>query len=327
MALLNSSGNYSINSVQSNILLYGGISMLSKIIKLYDDKEDVTLTTYIVADSGELSEIGNRPAVIICPGGAYIFCSDREAEPVALRFAAMGYHAFVLRYSTAGERKSKERNKDCRHPIPLRDLGKAMLTIRENADKWQVDVDRIAVCGFSAGAHNAALYSTCWHTPILSDYFGVNSEMFRPAAAILSYGLSDYSYLFEKEKDPYCKQLNKTSKTALLGDEYQSIEKLKEVSPYLHISKLTPPTFLWATAEDEIVPVQHSLQMAQGLAEHKIPFEMHIFEKGSHGLSLATQASAVAKSLINTDVAKWADLAEAWLEKRFALNLPEKVRV
>ena len=66
-------------------------------IKLYEDREDVTLTTYVIGQEPELSVQGNRPAIIICPGGAYQFCSDREAEPVALRFAAMGYHAFVLK--------------------------------------------------------------------------------------------------------------------------------------------------------------------------------------------------------------------------------------
>ena len=82
--------------------------------------------------------------------------------------------------------------------------------------------------------------------------------------------------------------------------------------------------YLWATASDELVPVQHSLRMANALAEHKIPFELHVFEKGPHGLGLATQATAAAKSQMYSDAAKWADLAGCWLEKRFAFDLPEK---
>ena len=77
--------------------------MLTETIKLYEDREDVTLTTYVIAEKGELRGQGKRPAVLICPGGAYMSCSDREAEPIALKFAAMGYHAFVLRYSVYGE--------------------------------------------------------------------------------------------------------------------------------------------------------------------------------------------------------------------------------
>ncbi len=76
--------------------------MIPKTIQLYANRPDVTLTTYVLADSPELLNGKVRPAVLVCPGGAYLNCSDREAEPVALRFAAMGYHAFVLRYSTYG---------------------------------------------------------------------------------------------------------------------------------------------------------------------------------------------------------------------------------
>jgi len=82
--------------------------------------------------------------------------------------------------------------------------------------------------------------------------------------------------------------------------------------------------FLWATAEDSLVPVQHTLIMASALADKKIPFEVHVFEKGPHGLSLSTQATAQARSQIYPDAAKWVGLAEAWLEKRFALELPER---
>ena len=74
-----------------------------QVIKLYENRDDVTLTTYVLADSKEMLNGKARPAVLICPGGAYISCSDREAEPVAMAFAAMGYHAFVLRYSVYGE--------------------------------------------------------------------------------------------------------------------------------------------------------------------------------------------------------------------------------
>ena len=82
--------------------------------------------------------------------------------------------------------------------------------------------------------------------------------------------------------------------------------------------------YLWATASDELVPVQHSLRMAHALAEHKIPFELHVFEEGPHGLGLATQSTAAAKSQVYPDAAKWADLAGCWLEKRFSFDLPEK---
>ena len=133
--------------------------MKTEKLNLYDNRGDVTLTTYILDDSREMLNGKKRPAVLVCPGGAYLNCSDREGEPVALRFAAMGYHAFVLRYSVYGRNepdfnafdlsRTPVLNPDCVYPNPMRDLAKAMLTIRAHADEWLVDMDRVAICGFS----------------------------------------------------------------------------------------------------------------------------------------------------------------------------------
>lgn len=187
--------------------------MLPQTIRLYEDRLDVTLTTYLWSDSPVLQNGRKRPAVLICPGGAYLICSDREAEPVALRFAAMGYHAFVLRYSTysegapfilplSGEAPNLPVNPQCVHPAPMRDLAKAFLVIREHAEKWLVDAEKITLCGFSAGAHNCAMYAVYWHTPIIHEFFGKEPEAFKPAAAILAYGLYDYHLMMRERADP-----------------------------------------------------------------------------------------------------------------------------
>ncbi len=305
--------------------------MYSEEIKLYADREDVTLTTYVLKDSGELLKGKRRPSVIICPGGAYLGCSDREGEAVALRFAAMGYHTFVLRYSTYMEGKfgmpdfSKELqiNEKSIHPNPIREIGKSMLILRENADKWLIDVDKIAICGFSAGAHNCAMYSVYWDKAIISEYFSEKPEMFKPAATILGYTLSDYFLMKEITKNPIDKQLFEVSNLALTGTKNPDDKTLEEISPALQVTEATPPMFLWATAEDSLVPVQHTIKLANALADKKIPFEVHIFEKGPHGLSLSNQATAEAKSQVYTDAAKWVALAEVWLESKIGLQLPE----
>lgn len=311
--------------------------MLTETMKLYEDRKDVTLTTYVIAEKGEMHEQGKRPAVLICPGGAYMNCSDREAEPIALKFASMGYHAFVLRYSVYGEgedcfpdlSKPLEPKAHCQFPNPMCEIGKAMLIIREHAEEWAVDMDRVAVCGFSAGAHNTAMYGVYWDKPIITEKLHTTKEMIRPAALILGYTLSDYVYMKEAAsqnvQDPMAAAMFAASNTAFLGSADPEDEKLQAVSPARLVTENTPPTFLWATAADELVPVQHSLRMAHALADHQIPFEMHIFEEGPHGLSTAAQASAGAKSQINADAAKWMGLAECWLEKRFALDLPDKL--
>lgn len=174
--------------------------MITEVFNLYEEREDVTLTTYVLADRGEMRAQGKRPAVLICPGGAYLALTDREGEPVALAFASMGYHAFVLRYSNYMEGKNYMPDiakglafkENLIFPRHMREIGLAMLLISEHSNDWLVDVNRIAVCGFSAGGHNVAMYSVYWDKPIITDYLGVSKELLRPAAMILGYPLTDY---------------------------------------------------------------------------------------------------------------------------------------
>lgn len=306
--------------------------MLTQTIRLYGDRPDVTLTTYVLADSPELLGGKKRPAIIVCPGGAYLGCSDREAEPVALRFAAMGYHAFVLRYSTyyKGEfgmfAPEREMPVDPRslHPGPLRDLGKAFLTIRVHAEDWRVDRERIGICGFSAGGHNCAMYATHWNKPVLSDHFGEPAAAFRPAVAILAYSVLDYRLMLAPSSDPVVQAISDAAAIALMGTRTPSPELMNELSPVLQVSGDTPPTFLWATAADPLVPVENTTRMATALAQAGVPFEVHIFERGPHGLSLADQATAGSACDIDRDAANWVEAAAAWLSKRFALDVPTK---
>jgi len=302
-------------------------------LKIYENREDVTLTGYIIEDSPELMNGRKRPAILICPGGGYFTCTDRESEPIALRFAAMGYHAFVLRYSVYGEggREFPDLNQQLtpkprlQYPAPMLEIGRAIRLIREHAEEWLVDVDRIVLCGFSAGAHNAAMFATKWHTPIITDALGGTSDEYRPAALILGYALTDYVYIDETldARGPMNAAFFGGSNAAYLGAARPDRALLEEVSPARNVTEHMPPTYLWATATDTLVPVQHTILMAHALADQGIPFEMHIFENGPHGLSLANQASAEAKSQIMPDAAKWVGLVEAWLQQRFALDLPE----
>lgn len=307
--------------------------MISKKIQLYEDKPNVVMTTYLYDPALEGIGQRKRPAVLIMSGGAYFSCSDAEAEPVALAFATMGYQAFTLKYSVYGveaflnQFQGMQPKPECQHPAPMRDIAKAMMTIKDHAEEWNVDVNRVAVCGFSAGGHNAAMFATNWQNPVITDYFQRDKEVFRPAACILSYGISDYVYMKEataKNPNPFNKAFFAASNTAFLGAPEVSDELLDEVSPARHVTDKMPPAFIWATARDEMVPVQHSIRMAHALADAHIPFEIHVFEEGPHGLSLATQASATAKDQIYPDAAKWVGLAETWLKKRFTIDMPEK---
>lgn len=116
-----------------------------------NEERNVTLTAYIPDISEEMPNMKNKPAVLVFPGGAYKFCSDREAEPVAFEFMAKGYNVFILRYSL---------NEYSVFPTPLNDAVQALTLIREKSAEWCTDPAKIAVCGFSAGGHLAAAVST-----------------------------------------------------------------------------------------------------------------------------------------------------------------------
>lgn len=306
--------------------------MLCKEFYLYPDRTDVTLTAYIQADRGEMRQQGARPAILICPGGGYFSCSDREADPVAMAFAAMGYHTFILRYSTYTQGKPEFPDifhdlpvkQEVLHPAPVLEIGMAILLLRQHAAEWLLDTNRIAVCGFSAGGHNAAMYGVYWDKPLITEALGGKPELLRPAALILGYPLTDYVCLAHTDwKHDIDQHFFHASIQAFLGTDTPTVEQLEAVSPARLVDANTPPTFLWATSQDSMVPVQHSLLMAQALADHSVPFELHLFEEGPHGLSLATQASSVAQSQMNADAAKWVSLADAWLKKRFSFYLPQ----
>lgn len=309
--------------------------MKTETIKLYEDRDDVTLTAYIWDDSFEMLAGARRPAVLICPGGGYLACSGREAEPVALRFMGMGYHTFVLRYSVYSEgkpgampdpSKKVEPKEMCQYPAQIRDVAKAMLKINERAGEWLVDTEQIALCGFSAGAHNVALYATNWDKPVISEFFKEPKEKFRPATVVLGYTLGDFTELLRKadQMSGMDKQILLMSCMILFGTEDPTEEQKRLASPAQLVTESTPPMFIWSTATDEMVPVQQSLRMANALAEKNIPFELHIFKEGQHGLSIATQAAASSRNQINDDVAGWVVHAEKWLKDKIGLKIPEK---
>ena len=301
---------------------------------LYKDDPKVTLTAYILDDSPEMLNGTKRPAVLVCPGGAYMFTSDREAEPLAIRFAAMGYHAFVLRYSVysnGGEKyaipgKTSAYARSI-YPGPAREIGMAMLLIRSHAEEWHVDMNRIILNGGSAGANNCAEFAVHYQDEDLCSAIGAKPEEIRPAGAVLAYGVYNYVLMqktLEKIGDQDRLEQNRGFNLAAFGEPDPTEEVLIKASPIHYISEHTPPMFLWATREDETVPVDQTLSMALALEAAGVPCETHIFENGGHGLATADQSSAQAREQIMPDVAVWMSLAETWMQKRFSLSLPDK---
>ena len=315
--------------------------MLIEKIALWPDRQDVCLAAYVREDSPQNSAGRKRPAVIVCPGGAYLGIASHEAEPVALAFSARGYQTFVLHYSTffRGSMTNVPAtptpadllngNPHAAYPSPLLDLAKAFLAIRTNSSRWLTDPDQIAVCGFSAGGHLAASFGTSWHEPFIGEALGIDSLQIQPAALVLGYPLTDFcvmkrAMLFAKESNPGILAYWRLSCQAIFKTPEPADEELAALSPVTRVSRLMPPTFIWHTADDAVVPVANSLNLAEALAAQGIPFELYVFEKGAHGLSLADDSSAANASQISEPLQIWLTLAIQWLKRRLPVFIGEK---
>jgi len=203
-----------------------------------------------------------------------------------MRFLASGMQAFLLSYSVA----------PCKYPCAILELARAVSLVREHAEEWRIDPHRVFVCGFSAGGHVCAMLGTRWSDPIFQEPFHV-----RPDGMILCYPLIS----FEKFSHP-------GSVNMLLGMN-PSNEMLKELSAERHVTAKTPPAFLWHTYEDQSVPVENSLMFAEALRKCGIPFELHVYEKGIHGMALCDETTADPKHPPDPDSAGWMDLAIRWI--------------
>lgn len=274
--------------------------MIYKTIKIWEEnyagkiKGNAALTAYLRDNSPENVMNRKRPTVLICPGGGYEFVSDRENEPVAIKFLSEGFNAFTLKYEVAPS---------ARHPQPLLDISRAMWIIRENAQEWNVDINKIAVCGFSAGGHLAASLGVLWDEDCISELTGMPQGINKPNAMILCYPVitsGEYAH--------------RGSFNNLLGTDMPS-EQLYSMSLEKRVNESTPPAFIWHTFDDNTVPVENSLLFAAALREKGISFEMHIYNSGLHGLSLCSAETAAGiPEFINAHAGTWFDLCIGWLK-------------
>lgn len=237
------------------------------------------LTTYPAGSAA-------APTVLVLPGGGYSHLADHEGEPVARWLNGLGLHAAVLRY-TVGE--------GC-FPQALLDGRAAVEALRTGDTDVSVTPGRLGVLGFSAGGHLAAMLATDSDDVSRTqpwDYVG------RPDAAILCYPVTD----LRETLTGRIPNLHSSSAETLLPDA--TPELLSELSPSTRVTEDIPPVFVWATSDDEGVPVLHALELMTALAVAGIPFEGHVFRHGRHGLGLAEEEPAVAQ---------WQRLCATWLD-------------
>ena len=239
-------------------------------------------------------EIGPKKhhAFLICPGGGYDWCSEREAEPVAFRFVGYGISCFVLRYS-------------CQRPFPQDALecAAAIKHIRDNAEKYDIDPDKITVGGFSAGGHLAGTVANLWNSEILTKPLGCKAEDIKVNSSMLCY--------------PVLTSKKEYTHEGSILNLMRGREEDQQLRDFLalenRVGEQTPPTFLWHCADDGTVSVENSLFYMLSLSKYKIPFESHIYEYGGHGLSLCDETTSTWDGHIQPVAAGWVDAAIKWL--------------
>lgn len=236
-----------------------------------EDADKPALTPWLVKN-------GSGLAVVVCPGGGYGgLAVDHEGRQIAQWLNSQGIAAFVLKYRL-GPRY--------RHPAPLQDLRQAIRIVRRRAQEWSVDPARLGVWGFSAGGHLASTSVTHLEAP------GT-----RPDFAILAYPV----ITFTNEEF-----VHKGSRRNLLGDSPDP-KLVEDLSTELRVTRETPPIFLFHTSEDKGVPPENSILFYMACRKAGVPVEMHIYEKGPHGVGLAPTDLALSS---------WPARLADWLRRR-----------
>ena len=264
--------------------------------ELGENGKDPTLEVCLPETMTEMGrENEKRPCMVVLPGGAYRFCSEREADPIGSFFYAGGFNVFILRYSVAPHR----------FPAALCETAAAVELIVRNREEWHCDTDKIAMIGFSAGGHLAAHYANAYDHPLVRRLFpesrGVNACLL--CYPVITADLTDgHQESFEN----------------LAGHAPITEKEREEFSCENMVSSRTPPTFLWNTFSDELVPVYNTLRYAEKLGRCGVPFELHVFPWGEHGLATADRLTCDDLTPERARNHMWMDCAMSWLENVFA---------
>jgi acetyl esterase/lipase len=246
------------------------------------DKDTPTLTPYWPS-----ADQASGAAFIVAPGGGYRNLAAHEGEPFAKWLASQGIAAFVLKYRLTT---------DGYHvPTALLDAARAMRTVRAHAAEWGIDPKRIGMIGSSAGGHLTATLSTQFDSGKPGDADPIERVSSRPDIAVLCYGF----ILFDVP--------NAEREERFLG-AHGTPEQIKLLSPRLNVTKDTPVSFIWQTVEDEKVPVDNAFAYADALREKGVRFDLHLYQKGKHGIGLGD------KNLDPSKMHPWTKDCAFWLK-------------
>lgn len=231
----------------------------------------------------------NGTAIVVCPGGGYAHLAmDHEGKQIAEWFNSMGVTAFVLQYRHNGSGHQ--------HPVPMMDGQRAMRTVRARAAEWGIDPAKIGVIGFSAGGHLASTLGTHFDAGKPNTADPIKRAGSRPDFMILCYPVISMT----------ARYTHAGSRENLLG-KLPGSNLARKMSNELQVTSRTPPTFIWSTDADDVVPVENSVAFYQAMKRAGVPGELHVFQNGPHGLGLARDVPGTAA---------WPDLCRNWLEVR-----------
>ncbi len=267
--------------------------MIIKRISLNESRDDVYLDAYIADKTLNFK----RKAILVIPGGGYSeVCFDREGEPVAQAFIPYGYNAFVLTYSV---------RRTARFPEQLIEASRAMKHIRDNAEEYGIDPEKVFVTGFSAGGHLCAALGTMWHIPAIYEAIDMEFGYNRPTGIMPIYPVIsgvDAARHFGSFKNMLC--TSEPTEAELIS---VSIEK--------NVDEHAVPAFIMHTSNDEIVSVRNSLLLAEAYNAVGKQFELHIYPDAPHGIATANAITSRGRcEWEKPEIAKWVAQATAWAE-------------
>ena len=262
---------------------------------LGEEGRNPTLDIYLPYNMVEMKrEKQIRPCMLICPGGGYGMCSERESEVVGLHFLPEGFNVFVLTYSVEPNR----------FPTQIREVAAAVELIYKNAEEWNCDTEKIAIMGFSAGGHLAAHYSTMFDCKEVRAVFPESKSV---NASVLCYPVISAEAV----------TAHMGSFENLLGHKPENQAETEFFSCDKNVKPTTPPAFLWHTAADDCVPLKNSLLYAEALWRNKVPVELHVYPFGGHGLSTCDSQTIDDMTSVFEYNSAWLTDLKKWLKLIF----------
>lgn len=246
----------------------------------HTDSQGITPNLQVFTPAGKAVK---RKAIIVCPGGGYQNLAPHEGAPFAAMYAKQGYTAFVLTYRVSPNR----------FPAGHDDLCRAVRLVRSKADEYGFDADQVCIMGFSAGGHLVSTVATQPNLHVSEDDDLAGQIDARPDRLIMGYPVISFTHF------PHT-----GSMANLLGDNV-SQDQCRQFSNEQHVDSKTPPTFIFFTSDDPVVPVENALLFAMACRQHNVPVELHSYKHGPHGVGLATD---------NPQLSSWIQLLLNWLE-------------